>query len=207
MGMFRTFSKDCDPFFVQWNGAKFGILYVSHLAHITSLTSPVAQHPLGRIQRPGLGEPTSTLTLTQTVSHNPIQGPPNLYAEWYDFYMRTPPNASNPTWEHHLNTYGTGVDYEDFIANFTAAKFDAGAWVDLFDKAGAKYFVLVTVRDIVLAFGFSAADCVRDYCRNTTMDSHYSIPVSLATLGSGRTEPQLRIHRQHDTPKQRLSRP
>ncbi|KAJ7678622.1 alpha-L-fucosidase-domain-containing protein [Mycena rosella] len=28
-------------------------------------------------------------------------------------------------------------------AAFTAAKFDAGAWVDLFDRAGAKYFVVV----------------------------------------------------------------
>jgi hypothetical protein len=37
------------------------------------------------------------------------------------------------------------VIYDDFIANFTASKFNASAWVDLFDKAGAKYFVLVTV--------------------------------------------------------------
>ncbi|KAJ7640579.1 glycoside hydrolase superfamily [Mycena rosella] len=36
-------------------------------------------------------------------------------------------NDTNPTWNHHLDTYGSGVDYEDFIANFTAAKFDAGA--------------------------------------------------------------------------------
>ncbi|KAJ7142230.1 glycoside hydrolase family 29 protein [Mycena epipterygia] len=74
----------------------------------------------------------------------PAWGPPKMYAEWYDWYMRNPPNASNPTWEHHLDTYGSGIEYEDFIANFTAAKFDAGAWVDLFDRAGAKYFVIVT---------------------------------------------------------------
>ncbi|KAJ7639931.1 glycoside hydrolase family 29 protein [Mycena rosella] len=49
----------------------------------------------------------------------PAWGPPKMYAE-------------------------CGIDYEDFIANFTAAKFDAGAWVDLFDRAGAKYFVVVT---------------------------------------------------------------
>jgi alpha-L-fucosidase len=59
--------------------------------------------------------------------------------------MRTPPDASNPTWKHHLDTYGTAVNYEDFIANFTASKFDAGEWVDVFDRAGAKYFVVVTV--------------------------------------------------------------
>ncbi|KAJ7731632.1 glycoside hydrolase family 29 protein [Mycena metata] len=74
----------------------------------------------------------------------PAWGPPKMYAEWYDFYVRTPPNATNPTWEHHLETYGPNIDYEDFIANFTAAKFDASAWVDLFQRAGAKYFVLVT---------------------------------------------------------------
>jgi hypothetical protein len=39
------------------------------------------------------------------------------------------------------------VFYDDFIANFTAAKFNASAWVELFDDAGAKYFVFVTVRD------------------------------------------------------------
>ncbi|KAJ6626716.1 glycoside hydrolase family 29 protein [Mycena sp. CBHHK59/15] len=74
----------------------------------------------------------------------PAWGPPKSYAEWYDWYMRTPPNATSPTWTHHLDTYGADVDYEDFIANFTAAKFDAAQWVDLFDRAGAKYFVIVT---------------------------------------------------------------
>lgn len=37
------------------------------------------------------------------------------------------------------------VVYDDFIPNFTASKFNASAWLDLFDKAGAKYFVFVTV--------------------------------------------------------------
>ncbi|KAJ7242414.1 glycoside hydrolase family 29 protein [Mycena rebaudengoi] len=74
----------------------------------------------------------------------PAWGPPDKYAEWYDYYMRTPPDASNPTWKHHLDTYGTALDYEDFIANFTASKFDAGEWIDVFDRAGAKYFIVVT---------------------------------------------------------------
>jgi alpha-L-fucosidase len=69
-----------------------------------------------------------------------------MYAEWYDFYLRNPANASGPTWAHHLATYGPSVDYEDFIGNFTASKFDAGKWVDLFVGAGARYFVVVTVR-------------------------------------------------------------
>ncbi|KAJ7609992.1 glycoside hydrolase family 29 protein [Mycena polygramma] len=74
----------------------------------------------------------------------PAWGPPKMYAEWYDWYLRNPPNATSPTWARHLATYGPGVDYEDFIGNFTASAFDAGAWVRLFEDAGAKYFVLVT---------------------------------------------------------------
>ncbi|KAF7317479.1 Glycoside hydrolase family 29 protein [Mycena kentingensis (nom. inval.)] len=77
----------------------------------------------------------------------PAWAPPSQYAEWYDFYMRTSPqNASNPTWAHHLATYGSEIDYEDFVrgGNFTASKWDPAAWVDLFADAGARYFVLVT---------------------------------------------------------------
>ena len=44
-----------------------------------------------------------------------------MYAEWYDWYLRNPANASGPTWEHHLATYGPDISYEDFIANFTGA--------------------------------------------------------------------------------------
>jgi alpha-L-fucosidase len=40
--------------------------------------------------------------------------------------------------------------YDDFIPDFTASKFNASAWVDLFDKAGAKYFVLVSVSGLPL---------------------------------------------------------
>ncbi|KAJ6592674.1 glycoside hydrolase family 29 protein [Mycena capillaripes] len=78
----------------------------------------------------------------------PAWGPPKMYAEWYDFYLRNPPNATSPTWARHLETYGPTVDYEDFIANFTASKFDAGEWVSLFERAGAKYFVVVTTRGV-----------------------------------------------------------
>jgi alpha-L-fucosidase len=34
--------------------------------------------------------------------------------------------------------------YDDFFAKFTGSKFNASGWVDLFDNAGAKYFVFVT---------------------------------------------------------------
>ncbi|ESK90547.1 glycoside hydrolase family 29 protein [Moniliophthora roreri MCA 2997] len=74
----------------------------------------------------------------------PAWAPAKSYAEWYNFRMHNPPNASSPTWQHHLDTFGPGVVYDDFIANFTASKFNASEWVDLFDMAGAKYFVFVT---------------------------------------------------------------
>lgn len=38
------------------------------------------------------------------------------------------------------------MTYDDFIANFTARDWNASAWLDLIDEAGAKYFVFVTVR-------------------------------------------------------------
>ncbi|KAF8177465.1 glycoside hydrolase family 29 protein [Mycena galopus ATCC 62051] len=74
----------------------------------------------------------------------PAWGPPNQYAEWYNWYLHNPPNASSPTWVHHLDTYGPNVSYDDFIANFTASTFNASSWVSLFEGAGARYFVLVT---------------------------------------------------------------
>ncbi|KAH7883390.1 glycoside hydrolase family 29 protein [Phlebopus sp. FC_14] len=74
----------------------------------------------------------------------PAWGPPFSYAEWYDWSLHNPPNRSSATWVHHLNTYGPNVVYDDFIANFTASKWNASAWLDLFDEAGAKYFVFVT---------------------------------------------------------------
>ena len=45
---------------------------------------------------------------------------------------------------YDLETYGPYVVYDDFFANFTASEFDAKDWVDLFDEAGAQYFVLTT---------------------------------------------------------------
>ncbi|KAF7977933.1 hypothetical protein HWV62_2001 [Athelia sp. TMB] len=36
------------------------------------------------------------------------------------------------------------VIYDDFIANFTGSHFNASEWLDIFDEAGAKYFVLTT---------------------------------------------------------------
>ena len=40
------------------------------------------------------------------------------------------------------------VVYDDFIANFTGALFNASEWLNLFDDAGAKYFIITTVSDV-----------------------------------------------------------
>lgn len=66
------------------------------------------------------------------------------YAEWYWWHMGQGPDTKDQTYQYHLAHYGEDVDYDDFIQNFTAAAFDPKAWVDLFDDAGAKYFVQVS---------------------------------------------------------------
>lgn len=60
-------------------------------------------------------------------------------AEWYMVHQSMP---GLPAYLHHLNTYGAGVLYDDFIPQFTAERFDADEWVKLFKDAGAGYFVL-----------------------------------------------------------------
>lgn len=71
-------------------------------------------------------------------------GDNETYAEWYWWDMNEGPDTSVRTYEYHLETYGPDVVYDDFIANFTASAFDPKEWVDLFDDAGAKYFVQVS---------------------------------------------------------------
>jgi alpha-L-fucosidase len=63
------------------------------------------------------------------------------YAEWYWNHMD---NSGDPTYQHQLQNYGASSQYDDFIPQFTAANFDPQQWVQLFQQAGAKYFVLVS---------------------------------------------------------------
>jgi alpha-L-fucosidase len=63
---------------------------------------------------------------------------PGFGSEWYSRNMYQPETEE---YKHHVATYGP-VDqfgYKDFIPMFTAEKFDALAWADLFQKAGARY--------------------------------------------------------------------
>jgi len=65
----------------------------------------------------------------------------NLYAEWYWFWQQFPGLGF---YEHHLATYGADKPYDAFIGDWKAERYDPRAWVDLFKRAGARYFVLTT---------------------------------------------------------------
>lgn len=68
--------------------------------------------------------------------------PHESYAEWY--WWSVSDRANQRFRDHHLETYGPDVVYDDFIANFTASAFSARDWVDLFAASGARYFVQVS---------------------------------------------------------------
>ena len=63
--------------------------------------------------------------------------------EWYSHWMYQP---GHPIRKYHEETFGplSEFGYKDFIPLFTAEKFDADAWVDLFVKAGARFAGPVT---------------------------------------------------------------
>ncbi|MDN5211753.1 alpha-L-fucosidase [Fulvivirgaceae bacterium BMA12] len=81
---------------------------------------------------------------------------PAFGSEWYPRFMYQDSVIWNgegeviraePSWvyNHHLETYGHPGEfgYKDFIPMFKAEKFDADEWMDIFEKAGAKYVVPV----------------------------------------------------------------
>lgn len=67
----------------------------------------------------------------------------NPYAEWYLNSLRI---EGSPTQEYHARHYGADFSYFDFQKEFEkkSARMDPAAWADLFQKAGAKYVVMVT---------------------------------------------------------------
>ncbi|MFN2228956.1 MAG: alpha-L-fucosidase [Anaerolineae bacterium] len=67
----------------------------------------------------------------------------NPYAEWYMNSIRI---DGSPSQRHHVETYGPGFDYRDFVPMFDQATqaWDPGAWADLFRQVGARYVVLTT---------------------------------------------------------------
>ena len=66
----------------------------------------------------------------------PAQGP---NATWYAHNLYNKPNG--PERKYHESTYGPleKFGYKDFIPMFTAEKFNADEWAELFKKAGARF--------------------------------------------------------------------
>jgi alpha-L-fucosidase len=65
-------------------------------------------------------------------------------AEWYLYKMNDARPGHTQTFDHHKAAYGANFNYDDFIPKFTAANYDPASWVDLFERAGAQYFVLTS---------------------------------------------------------------
>lgn len=74
--------------------------------------------------------------------HWGVYSVPAFGNEWYPRNMYI---QGTPEYEHHLKTYGNHKDfgYKDFIPMFKAEQFDAEKWMDLFERAGAKYVMPV----------------------------------------------------------------
>lgn len=71
--------------------------------------------------------------------------PYESYAEWFWWYSTHHPQADRSDfYDYRLRTFGKDWAYDDTFPDFTASKFDAKEWVDLFADAGAKYFVITT---------------------------------------------------------------
>jgi alpha-L-fucosidase len=71
----------------------------------------------------------------------PAWAPVGNYAEWYGREMN---NVGSPTYNHHKEVYGENYPYDQFIEDWKPTKFDPNQWIKLFEKGGAKYFVMVS---------------------------------------------------------------
>jgi alpha-L-fucosidase len=74
--------------------------------------------------------------------HWGVYSVPGFANEWYSRNMYVP---GNPAYVYHKNVFGpqSKFGYKDFIPMFKAERFDANAWADLFQQAGARYVVPV----------------------------------------------------------------
>jgi alpha-L-fucosidase len=62
------------------------------------------------------------------------------YAEWYPYFMYL---EDSQTYDYHREHYGEDVEYDDFIAEWTAENWDPEEWADLFAGVGANYVVMI----------------------------------------------------------------
>jgi alpha-L-fucosidase len=86
--------------------------------------------------------------------HWGVYSVPAFDSEWYPRNMYI---ENSKVFKHHVETYGpqSQAGYKDFIPTFTALKFDANHWADVFRKAGAKFVVPVAEHHD----GFPMYDC------------------------------------------------
>jgi len=65
------------------------------------------------------------------------------YAEWYLNSMQF---KDQPTWQHHVDTYGEDFPYDGFQPMFedASAAMNPEQWADIFSDAGARYVIMVT---------------------------------------------------------------
>jgi hypothetical protein len=95
-------------------------------------------HSLGTVLGSRLGRPSGALGAvpeSEWFKHN-------AYAEWYFNTIRIP---GSPAAQHHHDVYDD-APYDDFLDQWTAAKFDPTAWAKLFAEAGASYVVPTTLQ-------------------------------------------------------------
>ena len=74
--------------------------------------------------------------------HWGVYSVPAFGNEWYPRTMFGKNNDSDRwSYDHHVQTYGDPAEYpyERFVPQFTAEHFDADAWVELFQQAGARF--------------------------------------------------------------------
>ncbi|HZR38552.1 MAG TPA: alpha-L-fucosidase [Ktedonobacteraceae bacterium] len=86
--------------------------------------------------------------------HWGVYSVPAFDNEWYPRNMYV---QGSKAFRHHQETYGpqSQFGYKDFILLFTAEKFDADHWANLFRKAGAQFVVPVAEHHD----GFAMYDC------------------------------------------------
>lgn len=70
-----------------------------------------------------------------------VEIPSHIPTEWYWLGQQFP---FSPNWFHHLFNHGYETVYDDFLPQFKAENFNPDEWIELFEAAGAKYFVLTS---------------------------------------------------------------
>ena len=91
--------------------------------------------------------------------HWGVYSVPAFDNEWYPRFMYRDEvsRKGQNYYQHHIAHYGklSEFGYKDFIPMFKAEKWDPAAWVELFQKAGARYVVPVAEHHD----GFPMYDC------------------------------------------------